>query len=406
MYNLLIKWNSQSGNAVSYDVQESVNGGDWTDWVADTADTQRNLDVPYPLFDDAGSDYQFRARAKDAAGNAGDWSEPMEINTATPVVINEAAYAGTDASDDDQWIELYNKSDASVDLTGWTLGGASLNGAIPAGGYFLLARNKDALSDTVPDQIFADALDSRHLTLRAPNGRYVDEFYSSLLNNPAAFVSGGHHCGMERVSAYAFGNADQNWLLNDGKTENGLDKNGNVICGTPGKPNSVAGRYTYNTLAFTADRTLPAALSPYLFKDTVSVQKGVTLSLEPGDVVKFYDANATLNVQGTLAAQGSKEQPIVFTSFHDADYGGSGEGTDNDYWRGIYFTADSQNSVLSHVLVRYGGTTYGSPNPMGGSALWAQDSSIALTDSTIEHNRNCPLELENSQSVISGDTFS
>ena len=40
---------------------------------------------------------------------------------AGPVVISELMWPGSTASTADEWIELYNPSDATVDLTGWTL---------------------------------------------------------------------------------------------------------------------------------------------------------------------------------------------------------------------------------------------------------------------------------------------
>ena len=38
-----------------------------------------------------------------------------------PVVISELMWPGSTASTADEWIELYNSSDATVDLAGWTL---------------------------------------------------------------------------------------------------------------------------------------------------------------------------------------------------------------------------------------------------------------------------------------------
>ena len=38
-----------------------------------------------------------------------------------PIVISELMWSGSTASTADEWIELYNPSDAAVDLTGWTL---------------------------------------------------------------------------------------------------------------------------------------------------------------------------------------------------------------------------------------------------------------------------------------------
>ena len=37
------------------------------------------------------------------------------------VVINEVAWGGTEASPYDEWIELFNASDETVDLAGWIL---------------------------------------------------------------------------------------------------------------------------------------------------------------------------------------------------------------------------------------------------------------------------------------------
>jgi len=37
------------------------------------------------------------------------------------VVINEVAWAGTQCSANDEWIELYNNTSEAIDLTGWVL---------------------------------------------------------------------------------------------------------------------------------------------------------------------------------------------------------------------------------------------------------------------------------------------
>ena len=38
-----------------------------------------------------------------------------------PVVISELMWSGSSGSNADEWVELYNRSDITVDLTGWTL---------------------------------------------------------------------------------------------------------------------------------------------------------------------------------------------------------------------------------------------------------------------------------------------
>jgi len=90
------------------------------------------------------------------------------------VVINEVAWAGTEADSQDEWIELLNNTDETVDLTGWTLRWkrkqpatrkeenwkvVELIGTIAPSGFYLLERrhnetvsdlDSDLLYDTVP----------------------------------------------------------------------------------------------------------------------------------------------------------------------------------------------------------------------------------------------------------------
>ncbi|MDB4984534.1 MAG: competence protein ComEA [Patescibacteria group bacterium] len=99
------------------------------------------------------------------------------------IQINEIAWMGTSTSANAEWIELYNPTSISVDLTGWKLSATdgspniSLSGTITASGYFLLERTSDA---TVPgvtaNQIYTGALSNsgEHLQLTDPSGAVVD----------------------------------------------------------------------------------------------------------------------------------------------------------------------------------------------------------------------------------------
>jgi hypothetical protein len=88
---------------------------------------------------------------------------PLNAN-ALDVIINEIAWAGTTGSAADEWIELYNNTGASVDLTGWTLNATSgtpsisLSGIIPANGYFLLERTDDTATSVTADLFFTGAI--------------------------------------------------------------------------------------------------------------------------------------------------------------------------------------------------------------------------------------------------------
>ena len=61
----------------------------------------------------------------------------------------------------------------------------------------------------------------------------------------------------------------------------------------------------------------------YCVTGNVAVASGVTLTVEPGAIIKFADGKSlTVNSGATLNAIGTRAEPIVFTSIKDDDYGG------------------------------------------------------------------------------------
>ncbi len=100
------------------------------------------------------------------------------------VIINEIAWMGTDISYNDEWIELYNTSDNSINLDGWVLKAEdrtpeiALTGTISAKGFYLLERTDD---ETVPEisvnLIYKGALGNKgeDLKLYDNSGNLIDE---------------------------------------------------------------------------------------------------------------------------------------------------------------------------------------------------------------------------------------
>lgn len=180
------------------------------------------------------------------------------ITSYRSIVINEIAWGGTVASASDEWIELYNPSNASINITGWTLKSNSgslnitLSGTIAAGGYFLLEREDNStVSDINADQIYAGGSlnllsdNGEVLTLRDDLGRFID----TANNNGGAWPQGsnsGSRGTMERVGISA--EKDSVWVTNLGNPRNGKDANNNSIYGTPKKANS-RGAVTIPTIA-------------------------------------------------------------------------------------------------------------------------------------------------------------
>jgi len=71
------------------------------------------------------------------------------------------------------------------------------------------------------------------------------------------------------------------------------------------------------------DTTWTEANSPYVVTGNVTVDAGVTLTIEPGVVVKFApDVGVTIETTATLHAQGTAGAPIILTALADDEAGG------------------------------------------------------------------------------------
>lgn len=166
------------------------------------------------------------------------------------VVINEIAWMGTDASSNDEWIELYNPGTTPVDLDGWTLRSLTsstasspdpnitLQGAITPGGYFLLERSDPSTTDVTENQTYTGALNNicEVLELRDSQGNLKDRVDCG----DSAWFAGSNlpKFSMERRGAELSGSDPTSWASNDGMTRNGSNANGAPINGTPGSRNS------------------------------------------------------------------------------------------------------------------------------------------------------------------------
>jgi hypothetical protein len=153
------------------------------------------------------------------------------------VLINEVAWAGTEASSTDEWIELHNPGAASVSLQGWRLSGGGdllvdLYGTIPAGGYFLLERTDDStISDIAADLIYTGGLSNagEPLFLTDPSGAEIDAANPD--GGPWPAGSASENSSMELST-------DDGWTTFIASQGVGHDAAGNPVAGTPRAANS------------------------------------------------------------------------------------------------------------------------------------------------------------------------
>ena len=132
--------------------------------------------------------------------------------------------------------------------------------------------------------------------------------------------------------------------------------------------------------------------SPYVISGWAWMDVNAVLTIESGVVIKFVPDNwnkryngIQISNGGKIIAQGTEENPIIFTSYYDDEYAGD-TNADADAsspaagdWRGIIFDADE--SELSYVKILYASNIYQSY----GAIEVKNSSSAQFSNSTIQY---------------------
>ena len=135
----------------------------------------------------------------------------------------------------------------------------------------------------------------------------------------------------------------------------------------------------------TENTTLVLAGNPYTGSPTI--ESGVTVKIEPGVKLTL----GSLTVKGTLKAEGTAAEPVVFTS-------GAAEPKPGN-WSYIRFEPGSGSSILNHAELAYGGSS-----ETGGVEINA--SSPTIINSTIRKSKFAAINVPHGGSPeIAHDTF-
>lgn len=138
----------------------------------------------------------------------------------------------------------------------------------------------------------------------------------------------------------------------------------------------------------------PRYHNPIIIKGHLTLKKGAKVTFSPGITVKTAYKNGSINVHSgaELIAQGSTNNPIVFTSINDST---EAEYTyfDHDYqtpkkwdWAGLFFHKGSKIR-LSNVQVNYAGAKHNN------SAVTVKSGNVVFKDSQINNSHGAPLAL-------------
>lgn len=321
----------------------------------------------------------------------------VEISTTTPtstpseaspppepvaaIVINEIAWAGTDAGHaSNEWLELYNTTDAPITLSwsganSWHLrvNGADLspqkinNSIIPAGGYYLFERTSDnTVKNVTADYIFilngGISNSGAKVELITPSGTVVDSVDAS-----AGWFAGGgsEYRSMERKDIYSDSNDSSTWQNNQGPRLIPRGANGDLIYGSPKAANfggiALIGNQLEDNLILTASN------SPYIVSGPV-VPAGKKMTIGPGAVLKSNDFTSDITVYGTLIVAATADNPAIFTSGRDQSFRTSkmnefignypvGSVSAAKDWRGLLFKSGSVGEI-NNAVIRYAGKNF------------------------------------------------
>ncbi|MDO8620038.1 MAG: hypothetical protein Q7R64_01665 [bacterium] len=415
---LAFSWSSSSSDVAYFNLDKNGVIATTTDTSISVTGTDESL-------------YTFRVASVDTRGNVSSAStQSVEIFT-KPVVVNEIAWAGTTASPFDEWVELYNRTGRDISLANIVFYASDLSpyiplsGTIGANGYFLIERTDDTTVNSVPADLvapFSGSGGGSGLNNSGESLLLALSFGGATTTFDTVATCGANWCGgddanrrtMERYDSAVSGNLSSNWYSHLGEfIRNGSDANGAILNGTPRAKNSVS-HLVASGGTVNADRTLTVGSSPYLVNRIgLVVAPGATLTIDPGVVIKIVSNNEPwIRVAGTIHANGTAEHPVVFTSFHDDDYGGdmnaNGASTTPSAgnWRRILIENTSSGSSFTNTLVRYAGNNNLSDSNAKKGAIGVDGTTVAFDGLVVEKSNFHGLSLVNSNSTIVNSTFS
>jgi len=169
---------------------------------------------------------------------------------------------------------------------------------------------------------------------------------------------------------------------------------------------SLAAADTTISSNITTNQTWTTASSTYIVTTGIAINAGVTLTINPGVIVKFSGIMSGITVNGTLNAQGTALAPIYFTSYKDDTVNGdtNGDATSTTPAGGDWFWFSipaGGAATIDNAIIRYGGSfntalfynnggnlTLANSEVASSSkyGIWTYSGISTIASSTIDHN--------------------
>ncbi|MBO6793699.1 MAG: right-handed parallel beta-helix repeat-containing protein [Balneolaceae bacterium] len=145
-----------------------------------------------------------------------------------------------------------------------------------------------------------------------------------------------------------------------------------------------------------------SADSVYWVKNNITLGTGQTLTIQPGAVIKFAD-NIDFFIYGTLIADGTENDKIIFTSQYDDAIGGDSNGDgratepNRGNWRRIYLFDQSVNNVFDYVDIRYGGYS-------SSGNLYIDESTTSVTNTFVTNSNSYGIRVQKTLTAFNNNT--
>ena len=246
-------------------------------------------------------------------------------------------------------------------------------------------------TDSISEESVNDGIRIYNCSPQINNSKFIDNLNDGLYTSGtgAATVTENIFTGNGRYGVYLNqASISPNFSRNTG---NGNSTDGIVIAGT-----------VVTNQSWSSEPGFPIVLL-----NTVTVNNNVELTVEAGTVIKF-GSGVHLDVRGTLDANGSAENLIVFTSLKDDIFGGDTNGDNNNShaasgdWAGIYLNGSGTQGIgeFDYCKIRYGGSGSTSAN-----VYFYYSDSGHFTNSISEESVNDGIRIYNCSPQINNSKF-
>ena len=431
-FSFTLNWEDKNSVIKNWELQYKLAPNfDWQD-----LNFQNNVASPdegsadfVALYDDL--TYYFRLHGSSADTNSAqtDWQYLQADISSKPVVINEIAWMGTKADSSDEWIELANKTNQEIDLTGLVLKttdgiiDVNLTGKIAPRGFYLLERtNDDPVVNILADQIYKGALTNRQYSNEPGQNLILIDAENNMVDSVWTLYVGDNDSKRtsERVNIWSSSIFKNNWQNYKGEGGEAQDADGNKILGTPRAANSAIGIYPLNSGVFeappqiTKDTILLALRGKYIANGPIGINNS-QVTIEPGAEFEFTSFSQLQFSDGAkLIAKGTENSKIIINGNEEYTKlyfsGAKGEIENVEINKGKISANNSIIKINKSVIknAKYGllmlqnnsefdisnsefsgdnGSNFAG-NPYYGQAIFIQQSHGTIQNSEIKNNQN------------------